>query len=238
MKTIAFIFARGGSKGLRRKNLLELGGISLVGRAVKQALAVAGIERVIISTDDQEIADEAVIHGAECHFLRPDSLATDTASEWDAWRHAVEWLEQNLGSFDLFVSVPATSPLRRPEDIENAIKLYEGGEVEMVITGSAAERNPYFNMVKQCDNGEVALVCAEKSITRRQDAPKIYDMTTVAYVTSPQYVAQYTNLWGGRTKISLVPKRRAADVDTLEDLTAARAVHGLEPEYYDAGWSH
>ena len=237
MKTIAFIFARGGSKGLKRKNLLELGGISLVGRAVKQAFAVNGIERVMISTDDQEIADEAVAHGAECHFLRPDSLATDTASEWDAWRHAVEWVEQNLDSFDLFVSVPATSPLRRPEDIESAIQMYKEGGVEMVITGSAAERNPYFNMVKQGSNGEVSLVCTDKSITRRQDAPEIYDMTTVAYVTSPSYIKQYSNLWGGRTKISLVPKRRAADVDTLEDLTAARAVHGLDPEYYDGGWS-
>lgn len=211
--------------------------MSLVGRAVKQALAVTDIQRVVISTDDQEIADEAVKHGAECHFLRPDSLATDTASEWDAWRHAVEWVEKHIGNFDLFVSVPATSPLRRPEDIESAIALYKKGDTEMVITGSEAERNPYFNMVKRDSNGEVSLVCKDKAITRRQDAPEIYDMTTVAYVTSPSYVAQFSNLWGGRTTISLVPKRRSADVDTLEDLTAARAVYGLDPEYYDGGWS-
>ena len=232
IKFTAFIFARGGSKGIIGKNLKEIGGVSLVGRAVRQALAAEKINKVVISTDDQEIADEAVKYGAECHFLRPDSLAGDTSKEWDAWRHAVEYLQNNGMAFDVFVSVPATSPLRKPADIDQAIDLYEAGGVDVVITGKEAERSPYFNMVKRDAEGNVSLVC-QSNVTRRQDAPVVYDMTTVAYVMSAQYILENENIWSGVAKLSVVSSDQAADIDTMSDLVSARAVYGMNPEYYD-----
>ena len=232
MKYVAFIFARGGSKGVIKKNLQEIGGVSLVGRAVKQALAVEKISKVIISTDNQEIADEAVKYGAECPFIRPENLAEDTSKEWDAWRYTVRQLKDRGDDFSIFVSVPATSPLRKPADIDRAIDLFESGDVEVVVTGKEAERNPYFNMVKKDAEGNVSLVC-DSDVTRRQDVPVVYDMTTVAYVMSAQYILDNKIIWSQKTKLSVVCSDQAVDIDTMSDLVCARAIYAENPKFYD-----
>lgn len=236
MKAVGFIFARGGSKGLPKKNLQKIGGVSLVGRAVCHALGSGFLEKVVISSDDDEIIEEAVRHGAVCLFKRPDELASDSANEWDAWRHAVEYVMSNGDDFDLFVSVPVTSPLRISEDIDNAVKVYMSQSADVVITGSDAERNPYFNMVQEKAGGKVSLVCENSGIIRRQDAPPVYDMTTVAYVMSPDYIMNHDSIWSGNTFISKVPKDRCADIDNLIDLECARAVYALKPDYYDTNF--
>lgn len=232
MKYVAFIFARGGSKGVVRKNLQEIGGVSLVGRAVRQALAVNKISKVIISTDDQEIADEAVKFGAECPFIRPDHLAADTAKEWDAWKYTVRHLRKKGDNFEVFVSVPATSPLRKPADIDAAVELFESGNAEVVVTGKEAERSPYFNMVKKDDGGNVSLVC-ESKVSRRQDVPVVYDITTVAYVMSAQYILDNESIWSEKTMLSVVTSDQALDIDTMSDLVCARALYAENPDFYD-----
>jgi CMP-N-acetylneuraminic acid synthetase len=232
MKYVAFIFARGGSKGVARKNLQEIGGVSLVGRAVRQALAADKISKVIISTDDQEIADEAVRFGAECPFIRPANLAGDTSKEWDAWKYTVRNLREIGEEFDVFVSVPATSPLRKPADIDRAIELYDQGDVEVVVTGKEADRSPYFNMVQKDAEGNVSLVC-DSNISRRQDVPVVYDMTTVAYVMNADYIVNNESIWSQKTKISVVSSDQAVDIDTMSDLVCARALYAENPNYYD-----
>lgn len=232
MKYVAFIFARGGSKGVIGKNLQEIGGVSLVGRAVRQALAVDKIRKVIISTDSQEIADEAVKHGAECPFLRPGDLAGDTAREWDAWRYTVRELRERGDDFDVFVSVPATSPLRKPSDIAAAISLFESSNAEVVVTGKEAERSPYFNMVKEDEKGNVSLVC-ESEVSRRQDVPVVFDMTTVAYVMRAQYILDQESIWSPKTKLLEVSPEQAIDIDTMSDLVCARALYAENSEYFD-----
>jgi CMP-N-acetylneuraminic acid synthetase len=232
MKYVAFIFARGGSKGVARKNLQEIGGVSLVGRAVRQALAADKISKVIISTDDQEIADEAVRFGAECPFIRPANLAADTSKEWDAWKYTVRHLREIGEEFDVFVSVPATSPLRKPADIDRAIELYDQGDVEVVVTGKEADRSPYFNMVQKDAEGNVSLVC-DSNISRRQDVPVVYDMTTVAYVMNADYIVNNESIWSQKTKISVVSSDQAVDIDTMSDLVCARALYAENPNYYD-----
>src|SRR5690349_10660690 len=121
MSVIAFIFARGGSKGIPRKNLRTLGGRPLLAWSIETAAACPEIDRVIVSTDDAEIAEVGRAHGAETPFMRPADLATDTSPEWLSWQHAIRTVRSQSGPFDLFVSVPTTSPLRRPEDISAAI---------------------------------------------------------------------------------------------------------------------
>ena len=111
-KTFAFIFARGGSKGIPRKNIKPLGGKPLIAWSIDTALQCPSIDRVIVSTDDPEIGDVARLHGAEVPFIRPKELAGDTSAEWYAWRHAVDFFEAQSCQFDKFVSLPATSPLR------------------------------------------------------------------------------------------------------------------------------
>src|SRR4051812_30459342 len=115
---VAFVFARGGSKGLPRKNLQPLAGRPLVAHAIAHGLACPLIERVVVSTDDDDIARVAEAAGALVPFRRPAELASDTAPEWLAWRHAVVTYEElfGTGSIDTFVCLPATAPLRRGED--------------------------------------------------------------------------------------------------------------------------
>ena len=121
MKNYAFIFARGGSKGLPGKNIKPLAGKPLLQYSIDTALASPSIDKVFVSTDDADIAKVAIESGALL-IERPDEFATDTSPEWLSWRHAIEWAKENHGQFDGFVSLPATSPLRGVEDVEAAIE--------------------------------------------------------------------------------------------------------------------
>ena len=219
MKATAFIFARGGSKGLPGKNIRPLGGKPLIAWSIEHALAVKRIERVIVSTDSEEIAAVARDYGAEVPFIRPAELAQDDSPEWLAWRHALNYLRETMGAFpEMMVSVPTTAPLRLTLDIENCLDEYEKGDADMVITITDAHRSPYFNMVKTNADGTVGLVNPPQSaIERRQDAPVVYDMATVCYVARPDFVMTHNATFEGRTKAVHVPPERAIDIDTLLD---------------------
>ncbi len=226
MKAVAFIFARGGSKGLPGKNIRLLGGKPLIAWSITHALAVKRIERVIVSTDSEEIAAVAREYGAEVPFIRPAELAQDTSPEWLAWRHALNFFRETTGAFpSVMVSLPATAPLRMPLDIENCLDEYEKGEADTVITVTDAHRSPYFNMVKTNADGSVGLVIPPQStVTRRQDAPIVHDMATVCYLANPAFVMAYNGLFEGRVKAVHVPTERAVDIDTLLDFQIAECL--------------
>lgn len=223
MKAVAFIFARGGSKGLPGKNIRPLAGKPLIAWAIEHARAVPRIERVIVSTDSQEIADVARQFGAEVPFMRPDELSRDTSPEWLAWQHALNFLLETEGCLpEVIVSIPTTAPLRLPEDIEKCLNEYEKGKSDLVITVTDAHRNPFFNMVKKNIDGTVSLVISSPiSLTRRQDAPTVYDIATVAYVMNPEFVMKYQSYFEGRVSAVHVPLERAIDIDTLIDFKMA-----------------
>lgn len=223
MKHTAFIFARGGSKGIPGKNLRIFGGKPLIAWAIEQALAVNKIERVIVSTDSLEIADVAKKFGAKVPFIRPDEFATDESPEWLAWRHALEYLKITEGLLPkAMISVPATSPLRLSEDIENCINEYEKGDLDVVIAVTQSHRNPFFNMVKIDSNGNCGLVCTrDLHINRRQDCPSVYDLTTVCYVVRPEFVMEKSSIFEGRVRAVHIPVERSIDIDTLIDFQIA-----------------
>jgi CMP-N-acetylneuraminic acid synthetase len=223
MRTVAFIFARGGSKGLPGKNIRPLGGKPLIAWSIEQALSVTRIDRVIVSTDSEEIATVALAYGAEVPFLRPPELARDDSPEWLAWQHALNYMKENDGAMPtVMVSVPATAPLRSPTDIENCLDEYEKGNVDIVITVTDANRSPYFNMVKTNADGTVELVIPPHStITRRQDTPVVYNMATVCYVANPVFVMTHNATFEGRVKAVHVPTKRAIDIDTLLEFEIA-----------------
>ncbi len=223
MSLTAFTFARGGSKGLPGKNIRLLAGKPLIGWAIEQALGVAEIGRVVVSTDDPEIAEVAKHFGAEVPFLRPEHLASDTAPEWDAWRHALSFLERREGQLpDPFISVPATSPLRLPEDIAACLAQYNRGDADMVVAVTEAHRNPWFNLLKKQADGTVAPANAPVgAVVRRQDAPAVYDMTTIAYVANPRHVLENRGVFSGRVRAVEVPVERSIDIDTPLDFEIA-----------------
>jgi N-acylneuraminate cytidylyltransferase len=230
MRVTAFIFARGGSKGLQGKNIRSFGGKPLIAWSIEQASSVSRVDRVIVSTDSEEIAEVARRFGAQTPFIRPAELAGDQSPEWFSWRHALSHLRDTEGSMsDVMLSLPATAPLRKAIDIENCLDEYEKGDADVVITVTEAHRSPYFNMVRMDPDGSVRLVIPPAaSITRRQDAPVIYDMATVAYVIRPEFVFSADGIFEGRVRAVQVPKERAIDIDTLFDFRIAEHLLALD----------
>lgn len=226
MTTVAFIFARGGSKGLPGKNIRPLGGKPLIAWSIEHALEIDRIDRVLVSTDSLEIASISRQYGAEVPFIRPADLAMDESPEWLAWRHGLDYLREEMGSTpEIMVSVPATAPLRLAIDINSCIDEYEKGSTDVVITVTDAHRNPYFNMVKENPNGTYGLVTASPStIERRQDAPVVYDMTTVCYVVNSEFVMSHDSIFEGRVGAVQVPIERAIDIDSLLDFQIAEVL--------------
>jgi len=219
----AFIFARGGSKGLPRKNIKVLAGKPLIAWAIETALKVSEVKRVVVSTEDPDIADIAREFGAEVPFIRPKNLASDNASEWDSWRHALLTLRDIEGEFpDPFISVPTTAPLRLPDDIRACISTYNEGGADVVLAVTEAHRNPWFNMVTTESDGTVRLVNEFSGfINRRQDAPSVWDITTVAYVANPHFILENNRIFDGIVKSISVPVERAIDIDTPYDFAIA-----------------
>lgn len=224
MKNIAFIFARGGSKGLPGKNIKPLAGIPLINYSIKTAKECPSIDEVFVSTDDTSIAEVARKAGAVI-INRPVELASDTSPEWLSWRHAIEWVERHYGKFQCFVSLPATSPLRDVSDVEGAITKLKNSAADICISVSPASRSPYFNMVRLLDDKTCELVIKpDGAVTRRQDAPEVFDITTVVYAASPEFIKTNNNLFSGVVTTVVIPKDRAVDIDDIYDFLLAEAI--------------
>ncbi len=225
---IGFVFARGGSKGVPRKNIRPLAGKPLIAHSIEAAKASRYIERVVVSTDDSEIARIARQYGAETPFLRPAELAGDRSAEMLSWRHAIGALREMGIEVGTFVSVPAPSPLRTPGDIDSCIEALDGAD--LVITVSPARHHPRFSMVALDEHDFASLLdqggarCAN-----RQEAPPAFDMTGVAFVARPDFIMRAENLFAGRVKAVRIPEERAFDIDSeldfeLADYLASKAL--------------
>jgi len=230
VNVVGFIFARAGSKGLPGKNILQIAGKPLIAWSIECALKVSRIERLIVSTDSPEIAKIARDYGAEVPFMRPAWLATDESSEWDSWRHALNYLMESTGTIpNVMVSIPPVAPLRAPIDIENCLNEYDKGSSDIVISVTESRRSPYFNMVKTLPDEKYGLVSPPESlIYRRQDVPIVYDITTVCYVANSEFVLSHKSIFEGRVGAVHVPTERAIDIDTPLDFQVAEYLMKLE----------
>jgi CMP-N-acetylneuraminic acid synthetase len=224
MISYAFIFARGGSKGLPGKNIRSLLGKPLIQYSIEVALQTSGIDKVFVSTDDDEIAKVSSSIGAIV-IDRPDELAQDDSPEWQAWQHAVSWVKEKYGEFETFISLPATSPLRSVKDVESAMLKRSSIGADICIAISPASRSPYFNMVQKSGNNLIELVNkSANSISRRQDAPEVFDITTVVYVANVEFIMKNNNLFDGSVTSIEVPKYRAVDIDDVYDFNFAESI--------------
>ena len=178
---------------------------------------------MIVSTDDDEIARIAIQFGAEVPFMRPAELSGDTSPEWFAWQHAITEVQKiNNQHLDFFVSIPTTSPLRSASDVDACISKLLHCDADIVITVKKAERSPYFNMVNLDDRGYAHIVISNGNhMTRRQDAPTVYDMTTIAYAARPDFIMNAHNMFEGKVMVVEVPSERALDIDTELDFRIA-----------------
>ncbi len=225
MTVYAFVFARGGSKGVPRKNVKILGDRPLLAYSIEMARDMGEIDKTFVSTDDDEIAQIAREWGAEV-IRRPEELAQDDSPEWLAWQHAVSHVEKKYGKFNVFVSLSATAPLRSKDDVRACLSaLSDEDEVDIVVTVTEAGNNPFFNMVSIDANGHAGLFNDSRQVyTRRQDVPKAYNMTTVAYVARTEFIMKAKRIFDGVVKAIDVPQERAIDIDTPVDFEIAKCL--------------
>jgi len=223
MLIVAGVFARGGSKGVPNKNLRKVGGISLVERAVKQAVNTERVGRVICSTDSEEIASEARLSKAEATWLRPAALSQDTSREWDSWVHMINHLKNDNYHADYLLVVPCVAPLRTIGDLDKCIDTAIETNADVVIAVSESHKNPWFNMVNvEPKTGSANLVLnPPKRINNRQEAPIVYDVSTVAFLIKCSYLLRAESIYGGDTRAVILPKSRCLDIDTEDDIKLA-----------------
>lgn len=223
----AWIFARGGSKGLPGKNIRILDGRPLIAHAIELGKKSNLIQKVFVSTDDPEIADVAREYGAEVPFIRPASLADDKSPERVAWRHAIEWLQTSgLPAMDTMVSLPCTSPLRTVEEVDQGIEYFIEGAWDTVLAVSRSDRHPSFNVVNMKDDGAVGLFKAPRDIfARRQDFEPVYDIATAFYISSPAFVLTADSIWEGRVGAVEIPAEHAVDIDGKLDFEFAEFLY-------------
>jgi N,N'-diacetyl-8-epilegionaminate cytidylyltransferase len=216
MRTFAFIFARGGSKGVPGKNIKKISGKPLIAYSIEIAKEIESIGKIFVSTEDDNIAAIAREYGAKV-IDRPPKLALDDSPEWLAWQHGVNWVREQDDKFDVFLSLPTTSPMRNKYDIQKVLEKLDS-QTDVVLTMTPASRSPWFNMVTINRDGYASLVKQNKNkIQRRQDAPPAYDLTTVAYATRPQFILSHGSIFDGRVRAVEIPRERAFDIDTELD---------------------
>ena len=226
LNIVPFIFARGNSKGIKNKNLLKFNNTTLLGNAILQARRIKFAKKIFVSTDSIKIKKEALKYKAQVPFVRPKHLSTDNSPEIYSWRHAVDYLNNKLDIFpDYIVSVPTTSPLRRTSDINKCLSLAIKSKLDMVFAITNSHKNPYFNMLIKKKGKLQIFIKKNKKISRRQDAPKSFDLTTVCYVFRPNYIKSNFNLFSGKVGYVYVPKQRAVDIDDKWDYRIAIALN-------------
>jgi CMP-N-acetylneuraminic acid synthetase len=223
MTTYACIFARSGSKGMVKKNIQTFNGKPLISWTVELALQIRQIDKVFVSTDSKEIAEIARVAGAIVPFIRPSELATDTSPEWHSWQHFINFLADKDGKVpEVFLSLPPTSPLRSTIDVENCLQEFKKGRADFVVGITPSERNPYFNMVKKVEDNQVDLIIHQgNKYSRRQDAPEVFDLTTVCYVGKPSTILTKNSIFEGKVAGVEIPRERAIDIDTELDFQIA-----------------
>jgi N-acylneuraminate cytidylyltransferase len=226
LNVIPFIFARGDSKGIKNKNLLKFNKTTLLGNAILQARRINYAKQIFVSTDSIKIIKEALKYKAQVPFIRPKHLSRDASPEIYAWRHAVDFLQKKLDIFpDYIVSVPTTSPLRRISDINKCLSLAIKDKLDMVFAITNSHKSPYFNMLIEKKGKLQIILKKNKKISRRQDAPKSFDLTTVCYVFKPNYIKNNSNLFSGKVGYVHVPKPRALDIDDKWDYRIATSLN-------------
>lgn len=223
MKVLGIIPARGGSKGIPRKNVKPLVGKPLLAYTTESALRSKKLSRVILSTDDPEIAEAGRALGVEVPFIRPSELASDAAPTFQVVMHAVEHLENDGSAFDAICLLQPTNPLRRAEDIDACIELLEASGADSVISILPVphQYNPKWVYWRD-EKGEIVLSTGESSpISRRQDLPAAFHREGSVYVTRRNVLDAYGDLYGQKVQGYQIEPERSVNIDTLEDWTQA-----------------
>jgi len=218
---LAIIPARGGSKGVPRKNIRALAGKPLIAHTIAAAKASRYIDRYILSSDDDEIIAVARAAGCDVPFVRPVELSGDTADGLAVVRHALGMLPER---YDYVVNLQPTSPLRTAADIDGAIELCVGAGARACASVVEAEESPYWMLTRDDAGHSRYIVSAEKIPLRRQLAPKAYSLNGAIFVTAvPHLMAGGSDVEDGMLTY-VMPPERSVDIDEEADFALAEAI--------------
>jgi N-acylneuraminate cytidylyltransferase len=242
---LALIPARGGSKGIPRKNILPIAGQPMIAYSIRQALDSQRITRVIVSTDDAEIAQVAQEWGAEVPFMRPAEFAQDLSPDIDAFRHALLWLAEHEAYHpEAVVHLRPPGPVRRVERIDQAVDLLLGHPEADAVRSVALARQTPFKMWFIAENGQLDPVLRLDGVPDcqslpRQKLPKVYWQNGYVDVIRPRAVLEKNSMWGD-TALPFIVDEPLFEIDYPEDVPAveaalARLAQGLPLESGPSG---
>lgn len=223
MSIVAIIPARGGSKGLPKKNIKMLNNKPLIAHTIDVAKKCEHIDRVIVSTDSSEIAEISKAYGAEVPFLRPENLANDTATTIDVLKHAIHFLEKEEDEeVEHIVLLQPTSPLRSLDDVTRALDVYIENEKELpLISVCEAQTHPY--LLKKIDGHTITDYIEKPVVTRRQDYPDVYELNGAIYICPKENIEN-----GFIYKENAIPfvmeRENSVDIDDEVDFLLAEAI--------------
>lgn len=218
-KVIGLITARGGSKSILRKNITLVGGKPLIAWTVQAAQQSGCLDRLILSTDDEEIASIAKEWGVEVPFTRPAELAQDDSPHIDVVIHAIQWLSENDGlDPDYILLLQPTSPLRSAEDIVAAIQLVRERNADSVVSVSPVQDHPYFTYKISKDGVLEDFLPRLEGYLRRQVLPPAYALNGAIYVVKRTVLLTQRTFFPEKTIAYIMPEERSMDVDTPWDM--------------------
>ena len=225
---LAVVPARGGSKGIPRKNLCKVGGLSLIAHVARTTRALDWIDRAVLTTDDQEMAEEGRQHGLEVPFMRPDELATDSAGPNEMWRHAWTESEKHFGcEFDVSLLLQPTTPLRRPAEVERTMAtLIEGGHAAAATVRAVPADFLPQRILQLGGDGRLSFYLPEgPEVRRRQDAPPLYYRDGTCYArTRRSMIEEARDV--EEDCAAVVIDRFVVNIDEPFELELAKFVHG------------
>jgi len=232
---LGIITARGGSKGIPRKNIKELFGKSLIVYTIEAVKESGVFDRLVLSTDDEEIAEVAKKYGCEVPFMRPAELAEDTTPTLPVLQHSVKWLRDNENySPDYVMILQPTAPLRQPWHIREAVSLFEktGGDSIVSISEVPGDFNPHWQFIID-ENQRLNLFTGEplkQVIRRRQDLPKTYTRNGAIYLFKTELLfSDSPSFYGNDTRAYVMEEKYSVNIDRQEDwIEAEKAIEKLQ----------
>ena len=219
--TLAIIAARGGSKGIPQKNLIEVCGQPLLAWSVLQAKSAKGVTEVVVSSDSDSILEVATEFGAVA-VRRPDDISGDTATSEAAWLHALDERERGGATFDRIVALQATSPIREPSDIDAALEQFERESLDSLLT--VGEVEDFFNWRIGANGVAESINYDWRNRRRRQDLDKLYLESGSFYVFRPSLIRETGNRLGGRIGLFEMGRHKMFQIDRPEDIQLCGAI--------------
>ena len=219
MNIYTIITARGGSKGIPRKNIKLLNGKPVIAYSIEPSISSDLIKKTYVTTEDNEISEVSKEYGAEI-INRPPNLAEDKSTSVDVILHALDYLEKNNNLPDFFVLLQPTSPLRSKEDIENAIELFIKNECDALISVCEIDHTSMLSLT--IENNFLKPNCDENFLsTRRQELPNYYCPNGAIYIITPKSLRKNKTFYPKKTIPYIMPKERSVDLDTEFDFKLA-----------------